>query len=362
METKYLRDILRQPSELGHVLHRALGPGRRELERAASLIRDSRDVYLAGIGASWNAGLALLSFFSKAGRPAAIADASELMHQTSFRPGSAVLALSRSGKSVEMVRLGDLAAAHDLRLVAVTNAPESPLAAQADAVVLTDVGFDHGVSVVAYSAIALAGALVAASATGTLDAGEIEGLGEAIRALPQAITTWREQIRGSNWFSADAPTYFLGRGASLASAHEAMLLWEEAAKSPASALTTGGFRHGPQEAVAQGLRVGIWIDGERRREEDLRLARDLRRLGARVMLIGRAVPEDAGDLVFNVPAVPASWQFVVDVVPAQLAAEQLSHLRGVDCDTFRLCSYVVESEGGLLDSAKAVPTVKGEKA
>jgi fructoselysine-6-P-deglycase FrlB-like protein len=141
-----------------------------------------------------------------------------------------------------------------------------------------------------------------------------------------------------------------------------MLLWEEAAKSPASALTTGGFRHGPQEAVAQGLRVGIWIDGERRREEDLRLARDLRRLGARVMLIGRAVPEDAGDLVFNVPAVPASWQFVVDVVPAQLAAEQLSHLRGVDCDTFRLCSYVVESEGGLLDSAKAVPTVKGEKA
>ena len=131
-----------------------------------------------------------------------------------------------------------------------------------------------------------------------------------------------------------------------------MLLWEEAAKAPASALTTGGFRHGPQEIAAPGLRIGLWLDGERRREEDLSLARDLRRLGARVMVVGRDVPGDAGDLVFNLPAVPAAWQFAVDVVPAQLAAEALSRRRGVDCDTFRLCSYVVEAEGGLLHSLK----------
>src|SRR5207244_9674131 len=155
---------------------------------------------------------------------------------------------------------------------------------------------------------------VAGSATGTLDAREIEELAEALRELPETILTWREQIRASAWFEADAPTYFLGRGASLASAHEAMLLWEEAAKAPASALTTGGFRHGPQEAVAPGLRVGIWIDGERRRKEDLKLAHDLRRLGAKVLLVGRDLPEGAGDLVFNLPGNPGPWQFVVDVI------------------------------------------------
>ena len=84
------------------------------------------------------------------------------------------------------------------------------------------------------------------------------------------------------------------------------------------------------------------------RDEDLAVARDLRELGASVMLIGQKLPEDAGDLVFQLPAVLAEWQFLIDIIPAQLVAERLSRLSGVDCDTFRLSSYVVEDEGGLL--------------
>jgi hypothetical protein len=42
------------------------------------------------------------------------------------------------------------------------------------------------------------------------------------------------------------------------------------------------------------------------------------------------------------------WQFLIDVIPTQLAAERLAHLSGVDCDSFRLCSYIVENEWGLL--------------
>jgi hypothetical protein len=33
---------------------------------------------------------------------------------------------------------------------------------------------------------------------------------------------------------------------------------------------------------------------------------------------------------------------LLDIIPAQLAAERLAGLAGVDCDSFRLCSYVVE--------------------
>jgi len=341
MTTKLLRDILRQPAELEALLDRT------RPQRAAAILREARDVYVAGIGASWNAGLGILPFFLRSGRTACLADASELMHQNTFLPGSAILALSRSGKSVELVRIAELAEARDLRLVAVTNAPDSPLAAGADEAVLTGVGFDHGVSVVTYSAIALAGALVAA---GSIKREETDRLRHAFREMPERMEAWREQMGRSSWFATEAPTYFLGRGSSLASAHEAMLLWEEAAKAPASAMTAGGFRHGPQEVAAPGLRVGLWIDGERRRREDLSLVRDLRQLGARVMTIGQDLPDDAGDLVINLPAVPAAWQFVVDVVPAQLAAEHLSRIRGVDCDSFRLCSYVVESEGGILKS------------
>jgi hypothetical protein len=46
--------------------------------------------------------------------------------------------------------------------------------------------------------------------------------------------------------------------------------------------------------------------------------------------------------------VPPSWQFVIDIIPAQLAAEKLARLSGVDSDTFRYCSFIVEDEYGLL--------------
>jgi fructoselysine-6-P-deglycase FrlB-like protein len=115
---------------------------------------------------------------------------------------------------------------------------------------------------------------------------------------------------------------------------------------------TGSFRHGPQEIVGEDVRFGLWIDGAKMRAQDLAVARDLRKLGARVMLIGQRLPEDAGDLVFQLPGIASEWQFLVDIIPAQLLAARLARLSGVDPDTFRLCSFVVEEESGLLPEEK----------
>ena len=94
---------------------------------------------------------------------------------------------------------------------------------------------------------------------------------------------------------------------------------------------TDSFRHGPQEIVIPGMRFAIWID-DRMREADLAVARDLRHLGASVMLIGSSIPADAGDLVMQLPPWPSGWQFLMDIIPAQLAAEALARLSGADCD------------------------------
>lgn len=166
---------------------------------------------------------------------------------------------------------------------------------------------------------------------------------------------WQEQIAKTSWLAPHSMYYFLARTTSLGSCHEARLLWEEAVKSPATALGTGSFRHGPQEAVGKNARFGVWIDGQRMREQDLAVARDLRRLGASVMLIGQDLPEDGGDLVFQLPHIPPEWQFLVDIIPVQLAAERLARLSEVDCDSFRICSYIVENESGLLPADVSVP-------
>jgi hypothetical protein len=65
------------------------------------------------------------------------------------------------------------------------------------------------------------------------------------------------------------------------------------------------------------------------------------------MLIGQNLPAGAADLVLDLPPLPAAWQFLIDIIPAQLAAEQLARLRGEDCDSFRICPYIIEAEGGL---------------
>jgi fructoselysine-6-P-deglycase FrlB-like protein len=121
---------------------------------------------------------------------------------------------------------------------------------------------------------------------------------------------------------------------------------------------TGSFRHGPQEMVNKDARFGMWIDRERMRGQDLAVARDLRQLGASVMLIGRDLPQDAGNLVFQLPAVPPDWQFLIDIIPAQLAAERLAQLSGVDCDSFRYSSFIVEDEYGLWPAENGSPKEK----
>jgi fructoselysine-6-P-deglycase FrlB-like protein len=185
---------------------------------------------------------------------------------------------------------------------------------------------------------------VVGSFEGALAASFSRSIAEAGRAIPG----WQRQLENSAWLAPHSTSYFLARGSSLGNAYEARLMWEEGVKSPATAMGTASFRHGPQEIVGKDVRFGMWIDGAKMREQDLAVARDLRKLGACVMLIGQRLPDDAGDLVFQLPAIPSEWQFLIDIIPAQLAAERLARLSGVDPDTFRLSSFVVEEESGLL--------------
>jgi glucosamine--fructose-6-phosphate aminotransferase (isomerizing) len=375
--TKFLEDILKQPEGLIGSLHHLLGEGRASLDRAAYVLNQANHIYFTGIGASWHAAMAGASFFHRAGHPVGLIEASELLHFSNLAPGSAIIVVSRSGRSIEIVNLLDKARSNDANIVAITNTPDSPLALESQASICVDLSFDHAVSVIMYTALAMAAGLVAnatieasggttgRAATGKPGSSLGPSLTEALISVEQYIDLWREKIEASDWIASGHPVYFLARGASLASCHGARLLWEEAAKAPATAMTTGGFRHGPQEIITRDTRFCIWLDQDILRAEDLALTDDLRSLGARVMLIGEELSDSASDLVCSLPVSPRGWQFLSDIIPAQLAAERLSRLRGVDCDTLRYCSYIVENEGGILPDDKesqlagTAPVTKG---
>jgi fructoselysine-6-P-deglycase FrlB-like protein len=353
--THFLRDILRQPAELRRTLDFLRGAGRPALDAATAAIRGARYGYLTGIGSSWHAALTAGPLFYLGSRPVYMQSSEELLNFAAMPSDSAIIVISRSGRSVEIVNLLAKVRNRGVTVIGITNSADGPLAKEAQISIVVPIEMDHAISVNTYSTLAATAGILAGTVIGSWNDTLATSLFESFEKTASAIPAWQAQVADSPWLAPGAVYYFLARGSSLGSCHEARLLWEEGVKSPATALGTGSFRHGPQEMVTKGMRFGIWIDAERMRAQDLAVARDLRRMGASVMLIGRDLPTDAADLVFQLPPVPAGWEFLFDVIPAQLAAERFSLLSGVDCDSFRFCSFIVEDEYGLLHEEAGAP-------
>ena len=353
--TRFLQDIIRQPAEMQRTIDYLMGSGQSVLQQASSLIRSARDVIVTGIGASWNAALSAGALFDLGGRPVYMQEAGELLHFTAIPRGSVIVVISRTGRSIEIVQLLAKAEAGGATIIGITNSADSPLARESAVAIVVPAMLDHAISVNAYSTLLIAASALASAAT-TGFVSVATSLLQAVGEAGKGLDFWQEQLEVSNWLADGARYCFLARGGSLGTCHEAQLLWEEGVKMPATAMSTSAFRHGPQEIVRPGMRFCLWIDQAQMRDQDLSVAHDLRELGASVMLVGESLPRNAGDLVCQLPPSPPHWQFVIDVLPVQLAAERLSRLSGVDCDTFRICSYIVEDEHGLLrKKAEASP-------
>src|SRR5262249_51889990 len=138
--------------------------------------------------------------------------------------------------------------------VGITNAEDGPLAQEAQLSIIIPIRQDHAISVNTYSSLAVAAGALACSAVSSFDAKLAASLRAALLETKQRIPHWQDQLAESSWLTSRKATYFLARGGSLGSCHEARLLWEEGAKSPATAMGTGMFRHGPQEVVTSDVR------------------------------------------------------------------------------------------------------------
>jgi fructoselysine-6-P-deglycase FrlB-like protein len=103
--THFLRDILRQPEELLGVIDSLLRGVRPMVDDAANALRGARHVYLTGMGSSWHAAINAGSIFHRAGFPVHVRDAAELLHFEALPKDSALIVISRTGRSAEIVNL-----------------------------------------------------------------------------------------------------------------------------------------------------------------------------------------------------------------------------------------------------------------
>lgn len=343
--SKFYDDIISQPEQLIKCLNFHLKEGAAAMQEAASTLRFSKHVFISGIGASWNAGVAIQFALNQAGIPAILCDASEFLHFLKLPLQSVVIFLSRSGKSIEIVSAIGKCTKARAHIIAITNDIHSPLGKASDIVLDTHVTFDHAISVNTYSSIVLTGLLLAGATGGhSLTDTNVREIEMSFAVVSEQMEEWNSAVHSISW--QDNHYFFLARGADLAAAHESKLLWEEAAKYPAVALSTGAFRHGTQEVISERLWVTMWLQ-EQTLHHDLQLARDLKKNGAQVLLLGSCSQQMPDILSIHISSMPLGLNAVINTIPMQLAAEAFCKMRSKDCDRFRYCQLVVEKEGGL---------------
>jgi glutamine---fructose-6-phosphate transaminase (isomerizing) len=248
----------------------------------------------------------------------------------------AVVAVSQSGRSPDVVAVVEQARAAGRPTLAVTNDPASPLAAAAEHVVDRGAGQERSVAATkTYTSSLVALAVLAAALTD--DAASLQrdlaAVPDALRAAVEGTTGLEEAasvLKGGN------RAVTVGRGLHLSTAHELALKLTELTGSLVAPYSPADLMHGPVAAVGPEVPALLVTPDEQASGSVLEVVPDLVRRRAPVLLLGPATePVPEGCLLVGLPreAEVAGWLTpVTAVVAGQLLAMRVAELRGVDVD------------------------------
>lgn len=346
MSTPLLENILQQPEALAAVLLYQLGEGQEALERAAQLLRSKKRIVLSGMGASLFAVIPFQYALAEHGFEVTASETAELLYflPSAIDRDTAVVLVSRSGESVEVIKLLPRLRECGAAVVGVVNVPGAALSAGANQAVVVGSPADQLVAIQTYTGTVAMFALLGAVLFGeeAQARAEIEATTEVLkRWVPECLAAsleWRD------FLSEASPLYVLGRGPALASVAEGVLLMHETAKAPAVGMSVAQFRHGPVEVVDRKFRAVVIGTQAITVELDRALAADLQKMGGEVRWIG---PAAAAASWGRWPAeVPQRFAAIAEIVPLQMAAYRKAELNGIRPGDFRWAPLITTSEAG----------------
>ena len=301
--------------------------------------RGTRQVLLVARGSSDNAArYAQYLWQAVAGVPVALATPSltTVYGRTPDLSDHAVVAISQSGRSPDVVAVVEEARAAGRPTLAVTNDPGSPLALAAEQVLDLGAGPERSVAATkTYTASLLAVALLSVAleeggASGRRDH-DLDRVPDALRAVVDGTTGLEE---AAALLVGHDRGVCVGRGLHLSTAHETALKLTELTGSLVAPYSPADLMHGPVGAVGPGVPTVLVAPPERATASVLEIVPDLLRRRAPVVLVA-ADDVPAGCLRVGLPpeaALPGWLTPLTAVVPGQLLARRVAELRGVDVD------------------------------
>lgn len=243
-----------------------------------------------------------------------------------------VIGISQSGRSPDVVAVIEQARHQGAVTAALTNEPDSPLAAAAEHRLDLRAGAELSVAATkTYTAELMVIAMLAAALGTDPDAGRaaLAGIPDAQRA---ALEMASRAVELADARAGLADCVVLGRGFNLATAHEWALKLKELAYVRAQAYSSADFQHGPVASLAHGGDVlaivarGPLAAGAAELVGRLRSERR-----ARVLLLAPDPLRGTDHLGF--PDRQPEWLSpLVSIIPAQLFVAALARAKGLDVE------------------------------
>jgi glucosamine--fructose-6-phosphate aminotransferase (isomerizing) len=329
-----LRDeILEQPEVVG----RLLATGRPRVEAIAATLRrhPPSHVLIAARGSSDNAALYAKYLWGAANR-LTVALAAPSLFSLYGRPprlcGALVVAVSQSGQSPDIVSVVRAARRQRAPTLAITNAPDSPLARAAGECLALDAGPERSVAATkTYLAELVAVAMLSAALR--RDPAAWRALATLPETVAAALCCEAEIARAARRCRRWQRVVVLARGFEFATAHELALKLEEMAGLPAHPYSTADFRHGPISVVAPSSAVIAIAPAGRALRQTRALLHQLetRRRAELVVFSDRPSELRRAALGLPLPAARHEWLSpMVSIVAGQLFAYHLALARGLD--------------------------------
>jgi len=334
--------------EIPSVVRRFVAESRGDIGAAAAAIRTADPGWLSLVarGTSDHAALFMRYLIEiELGIPAGLAAPSTVtIYGTAlaWRTG-AVIAVSQSGRSPDLIAFLEAARADGAPTVAIVNDAASPLAAAADHVIDCRAGEERSVAATkSYVAQLAAGVGLAAELGRSRNlANRLEGIPDVLSgSIEAASAVIHDRSELVEEFAASDRCIVIGRGYDYSTALETALKLKETGRLFAEGYSTADFSHGPVVLSGADVPVLVIRPGGRMGPsvDDGILA--ARTAGARPWIVvgeedpGPVPSADPGRLIrLPLPAdLPEALAPLATIVPGQLLAEAVSRRRGYDPD------------------------------
>ncbi len=361
-----LAEIHEQPQTLARTLGRYADGGRFREDAIAPVrhwLARQRRLLISGSGSSRHAGLvAEILIEDGSTLPVDVEYASEYSYRSPLaRAHAGVVVISQSGETADTLQALRKGAEGGHTTLAITNAPDSTMAREADVSMPTEAGRELAIPATkSFTAQMLVLELLALLA-GELHGGEpeLERSLARLATLPELVgeqlAAWgREAEAAAAAFQEARSFLFLGRGIHFPMAREGALKLKESAYLHAEAYPSGELKHGPNALVDEGTPLVMLATVDHANPESvlryaktLQLMRDMRAQGAAVLAVAnrgdKDVPALAQATIFVEPAGEPILA-ICEVIPLQLLAYHAAVNRGIDVDRPRNLVKAVVAE------------------